>query len=98
MHVSFTLNLVDNLCEILEVTADVKEQWEELGRVLGLDCALLSIISQNHPSILQRHYEMMRHWIKNGRASWKKLEDALNCPLLQEHEAAKNITKKYFGM
>ena len=98
MHVSFTLNLVNNLCEVLEATADVKEQWEELGRVLGLDRALLFTISQNHPSILQRHYEMMRHWIKNGKASWEKLVNALKSPLLQEKEAAENITVNYLRM
>ena len=91
-------NTVNNLCEVLEATADVKEQWEELGRVLGLDHSLLITISQDYPSILQRHYETMSHWIKNGEASWKKLVDALESPLLQEKEAAENITVNYLCM
>ena len=91
-------NTVNNLCEVLEATADVKEQWLELGRVLGLDRSLLTTISQNHPSILQRHYEIMRHWIKHGKASWEILVDALKSPLLQEIEAAENITMNYLRM
>ena len=90
-------NLVDDLCEVLDATASVKDQWKELGWVLGLNHADLSEISRDHNSMVQRHYEMTKCWIKNSRASWGKLVDALRSPILKEAEVAKNIAKKYLG-
>ena len=89
---------VTGLCEALEATADVQELWEELGLVLGLDRAVLSAISRDHPAILHRHYEIMKHWIKNGEASWEKLVDALRSPLLNEIQVSKDIVEKYLGI
>ena len=98
-HVGFVslLYSVNNRCEVLEVTADVQVKCEELGRVLDLDRSVVSKISRDNPSILQRHYEIMKCWIKNSGASWKKLVHALRSQLLEEKEVAQEIAKKYLG-
>ena len=88
---------VNNLCEVLKATADVQVKCEELGIALGLDRTVLSTISQNNLSIVQRHYEILKYWIKNGEASWKKLLFALRSPLLEEKEVAQEIVKKHLG-
>ena len=81
----------------MEATAHVQIQCEDLGKVLGLDGKVLKTISTLHPSILQRHYEIMKCWIKNGGASWKKLVEALRSPLLNQMEVAKEIGKRHIG-
>ena len=83
--------LVDNLCEVLEATAVVQRQWEELGIALGVDRTKLNEISQIYPSILQRHYHSMRFWITDIGASWRSLVCALQCELLNEEILAKKI-------
>ena len=80
----------------MEATAHVQIQCEDLGKVLGLDDDKLKEISR-HPSLLQRHYEIMKCWIKNGGASWKKLVEALKSPLLKQMEVAKEIGKRHIG-
>ena len=40
----------------------------------------------------------MKHWIKNGEASWEKLVDALRSPLLNEIQVSKDIVEKYLGI
>ena len=97
MEFSF-LCIVNDLCAVLEVTADAKEQWEELGRLLGIDSNKLSKISRDHSSILLRYSEMMKYWIKQVGASWKNLVHALESPLMNEIAVAQKITNKYLGM
>ena len=80
----------------MEATAHVQIQCEDLGKVLGLDGIVLKKISLQ-PSILQRHYEIMKCWIKNGGASWKKLVEALRSPILKQMEVAKEIGKRHIG-
>ena len=82
---------VDSLCEVLEATAEVQRQWEELGIALGFDRTKLAEISQTHPSILQRHYHLMRFWITDVGASWAALVRALKSEVLNEKELAKKI-------
>ena len=82
---------VDSLCEVLEATAEVQRQWEELGIALGLDRTKLTEISQTHHSILQRHYHLMRLWITDVGASWGALVHALKSEVLNEKELAKKI-------
>ena len=82
---------MENLCEVLEATAEVQRQWEELGIALGLDRTKLAEISQTHPSILQRHYHLMRFWITDVGASWVALVHALKSEVLKEEELAKKI-------
>ena len=76
---------------MLEATAEVQRQWEELGIALGLDRTKLTEISQTHHSILQRHYHLMRFWITDVGASWGALVRALKSEVLNEEELAKKI-------
>ena len=90
------LHTVNDLYEVMLETANIQDQWEEIGQVLKVpQKELKSIADNNSSSVTRCHYEMMRYWILKIGGSWKGLADALRNEDVKQEKLAKQIMENY---
>ena len=87
---------MNDLYEVMLETANIQDQWEEIGQVLKVpQKELKSIADNNSSSVTRCHYEMMRYWILKIGGSWKGLADALRNEDVKQEKLAKQIMENY---
>ena len=88
--------IVDDLHEVMLLTANIQGQWEDIGNVLKVPHEELDSISTKYSSSVTRcHYEMMRYWIIRIGGSLKGLADALKHNSIKQEDLAKEILDIY---
>ena len=80
---------------LLEDTFDAQTKWRFIGLCLGLTNSMLSAIKSNNPSSEEQYTEMLSRWINGGRATVKRLIDALEAKTVQMNGIAERLQEKY---
>ena len=76
----------------LKALLPVKDQWKNIGQLLGLTPATLNDIEQTNITAMDRLREMVNEWLKGISVNWQQLIDAVKDI---DSNAAQNIEKKF---
>ena len=81
------------LDELEELGRKIAENWEKLGRRLGIEDPKLKEILQAHEQLSERGYHMLKHWKqkKGSAATYQALCDALKHNLVQRQDLAEQF-------
>ena len=79
--------------ELEELGKRIAENWEKLGRRLGIEDPKLKEILQAHEQLSERGYHMLKHWKqeKGSAATYQALCDALKHNLVQRQDLAEEF-------
>ena len=82
--------------EDLEWLSHKLENWEELGRRLGIDDATLTAFDDDYNKKRKKIYKMLRHWKKKdgSAATYKVLHDALCHEFVKRTDLAEELCRQ----
>ena len=92
---TYTALAEQHLRYLLQDTIDAQVKWYCIGLFLGLPPSILDAIREDMDTTTERYIGVLKHWLKTGEATMKKLSEALESNVVNEKGLASCLRKKY---
>ena len=88
---------VPSVQEVITELIPNTNEWEDIAICLNIDMTEMERIRLDKDNEKRRFIAVVERWQKNGRPpfTWSTVVQVLTSPLVQEHNLAENIEKKY---
>ena len=90
---------MNSIPDVLRELSEITNDWFDLGLALNLKDSTLSSIETDKETVNERKRGMVRSWLQQKDdckpPSWQALVEALEDPLVERRDIAKQIKQKY---
>ena len=95
IHFLYTALTEHHLRYLLEDTFDARAKWYYIGLCLDLPLSTLEAMREDMNTAQERYTEVIKQWLKTGKATMRKLIDALKSKTVSENRLVSHLQKKY---